>query len=100
MSLYDQQCAEEFAIRNKIDCYFFDLPTVCPYGLPFVATFHQAMFCPLNQHVMELFLAAGYRRNGNCLYGMRCVECSACIPIRLDVDLQTKQEPAAGRQKK
>ena len=81
--------------------YFLDLQTVCPYGLPFVATFHQAMFCPIDQRIMELFLAAGYRRNGNCLYTMRCVGCSACIPIRLDRhDLQTEQKPAADRQKK
>jgi arginyl-tRNA--protein-N-Asp/Glu arginylyltransferase len=32
---------------------------------------------------MELFLAAGYRRNGNSLYTMRCESCSACIPIRI-----------------
>ncbi len=32
---------------------------------------------------MELFLAAGYRRNGNYLYTMHCRECRACIPIRL-----------------
>jgi len=85
MSLYDEQCAEDFArIRNKVEPYFFDLQTTCPYGLPFVATFHQAMFCPIDQRIMELFLAAGYRRNGNCLYSMRCAGCSACIPIRLD----------------
>ena len=84
MSLYDQQCADEFStIKSRIDSYFMDLSTSCPYGLPFSATFHQAMFCPLDQRVMELFLAAGYRRNGNCLYSMRCLGCSACIPIRL-----------------
>ncbi len=84
MSLYDQQCAEEFTlIKSRIDCYFRDLPTGCPYGLPYLATCHQAMFCPLDQHIMEVFLAAGYRRNGNCLYAMRCNRCSACIPIRL-----------------
>lgn len=85
MSLYDKQCAEDFArIRSKVEPYFIDLQTTCPYGLPFVATFHQAMFCPIDQRIMELFLAAGYRRNGNCLYNMRCAGCSACIPIRLD----------------
>ncbi|MDP3478829.1 MAG: arginyltransferase [Desulfoprunum sp.] len=85
MSLYDQQCAEEFSlIRSRVDSYFMNLRTACPYGLPYVATFHQAMFCPLDQRIMELFLAAGYRRNGNCLYTMRCVGCSACVPVRLD----------------
>ena len=86
MSSYDEQCAEDFCrIRGRIERYFVDLRTACPYGLPFVATFHQAMMCPLDQRVMELFLAAGYRRNGNCLYSMHCVDCKACIPIRLDV---------------
>jgi len=32
---------------------------------------------------MELFLSAGYRRNGNCLYNMACHKCSSCVPIRL-----------------
>lgn len=86
MSSYDERCAEDFRrIRGRIERYFVDLRTACPYGLPFVATFHQAMLCPIDQRVMELFLAAGYRRNGNCLYTMRCAECAACIPIRLDV---------------
>jgi arginine-tRNA-protein transferase len=86
MSSYDEQCAEDFRrIRHRIEPYFVDLRTACPYGLPFVATFHQAMLCPIEQRVMELFLAAGYRRNGNCLYTMHCADCAACIPIRLDV---------------
>lgn len=86
MSLYDEQCARDFwGISKKVEPYFLDLQASCPYGLPFVATFHQAMFCPIDQRIMELFLAAGYRRNGNCLYTMRCAGCSACIPIRLDV---------------
>lgn len=83
-SQYDQQCADEFSvIKSSIDSYFMDLSTSCPYGLPYVATFHQAIFSPLDQRITELFLAAGYRRNGNCLYSMRCLDCSACIPIRL-----------------
>lgn len=86
MSLYDEQCAEDFReIRGRVEPYFLDLQTSCPYGLPFVATFHQAVFHPIDQRIMELFLAAGYRRNGNCLYTMHCVGCSACIPIRLNV---------------
>jgi len=86
MSVYDEQCAEDFRrIRSRIERYFVDLRTDCPYGLPFVATFHQAMLCPIDQRVMELFLAAGYRRNGNCLYTMHCADCAACIAIRLDV---------------
>lgn len=68
MSSYDEQCSEEFArIRSRVEPYFVDLRTACPYGLAYVATFHQAMFGPVSERVMELFLAAGYRRNGNCL---------------------------------
>lgn len=36
---------------------------------------------------MELFLAAGYRRNGDCLYTMRCKECNACQSIRMQPEL-------------
>ncbi len=86
MSSYDEQCTEEFSrIRSRVEPYFVNLRTACPYGLAFVATFHQAMFSPISERVMELFLAAGYRRNGNCLYTMHCAACSACIPIRIDV---------------
>lgn len=81
---YDIACAAEFAaLQNRVDRYFVDLNTDCPYGLPFTASFHQAMFGPLTDRAMELFLSAGYRRNGNCLYSMHCTQCSACIPIRL-----------------
>lgn len=81
---YDQHCAADFAmLQARVDRYFVDLKTECPYGLPQIACFYQAMFGPLTERAMELFLAAGYRRNGNCLYGMRCRECSACVPIRL-----------------
>ena len=86
MTSYDEQCAAEFSrIQDNLEPYFVDLRTGCPYGLPKVATFHQAIFGPLNERIMELFLAAGYRRNGNCLYTMRCAACSACVPIRIDV---------------
>lgn len=81
---YDTACAAEFAaLRSRVDRYFVELNTECPYGLPYMATFHQAMFGPLTDRAMELFLAAGYRRNGNCLYNMRCRQCRACVPIRL-----------------
>lgn len=81
---YDQRCATEFAtLKTRLDRYFVELKTECPYGLPYVARFYQAMFGPLTNRAMELFLAAGYRRNGNCLYTMRCHECQGCVPIRL-----------------
>jgi len=81
---YDRRCADEFAtLKSRVDKYFVELKTECPYGLPYVACFYQAMFGPLTDRAMELFLAAGYRRNGNCLYTMHCRDCQACIPIRL-----------------
>lgn len=83
-STYDARCHQEFqAIYRNLEPYFFSINIGCPYGLPFVATFHQATFSPMNERVMELFLAAGYRRNGDCLYNMHCKDCTACVPIRL-----------------
>jgi len=84
MSLYDSQCDQEFALlERQLDRYFVSMSMNCPYQLPYTATFYQALFGPLTDHVMELFLAAGYRRNGNSLYTMRCSACQLCIPIRL-----------------
>ncbi len=84
MNDYDLQNSEEFNIlQSKVDSFFIDEKVVCPYHLPYTATFHQAMFGPLNERIMELFLSAGYRRNGNSFYNMRCDECAACVSIRL-----------------
>ncbi len=84
MSSYDQQCAREFAeLQTRFDDYFIEVTVECPYHLPHTATFYQALFGAIPERIMELFLASGYRRNGNCLYAMRCEECSACVPIRL-----------------
>jgi arginine-tRNA-protein transferase len=84
MTLYDQQCAQDFAqLQTRFDDYFMKMMVECPYHLPHTATFYQALFAPIPERVMELFLASGYRRNGNCLYAMRCEECSACVPIRV-----------------
>lgn len=81
---YDEQCRSEFSsLHSRVRHFFADIDIECPYGLPHIATFHQATFAPLSERAMELFLAAGYRRNGNCLYNMACRNCSACIPIRL-----------------
>jgi len=83
-SLYDRQCRRAFTlIEKQLSRYFINMSMECPYQLPFRATFYQALFGPLTDHIMELFLAAGYRRNGNSLYTMRCDSCSACVPIRL-----------------
>ncbi len=81
---YDERCRLEFqALISRVDHLFVDIDIDCPYGLPYVSTFHQATFAPLSDRAMELFLGAGYRRNGNCLYNMRCKNCIACTPIRL-----------------
>ena len=81
---YDEWCRNEFtSLHSRVGHLFIDIDIGCPYGLPYVSTFHQATFAPLSERAMELFLAAGYRRNGNCLYNMACRNCSACIPIRL-----------------
>ena len=81
---YDRRCAEEFVrLKHRVDRYFVELKTECPYGRPYTAHFYQAMFGPLTDRAMELFLAAGYRRNGNCLYTMHCRQCVECVPIRL-----------------
>lgn len=86
MNRYDQQCQREFeqTISHCSD-YFVEMGTECPYQLPHTAVFYQALFAPLPERIMEVFLAAGYRRNGNCLYAMRCPACAACVPIRLRV---------------
>ena len=82
---YDQQCRLAFnQLEKQLERYFITMSMECPYLLPFQATFYQALFGPLTDRIMELFLAAGYRRNGNSLYTMRCDSCSACIPIRLE----------------
>lgn len=84
MNKYDLECSRQFdLLRKYFEDYFVDVTVDCPYQLPHAATFHQALFAPMPDHVMELFLASGYRRNGNCLYAMRCSDCTACVPIRL-----------------
>ncbi|MBT8328140.1 MAG: arginyltransferase [Desulfofustis sp.] len=84
MSVYDRQCEAEFVrLQSRLDRYFINMSMECPYQLPYTATFYQALFGPITDRIMELFLAAGYRRNGNSLYTMRCAHCNQCIPIRL-----------------
>lgn len=68
----------------KLSPYFVDTPAECPYGLDCLAVYHQAGFSFLPPVVLDAFLAAGYRRNGNIVYAMRCPDCSACMPIRLE----------------
>lgn len=67
----------------KLSPYFVDTPAECPYGLDRLAVYHQAGFGSLPPVLLDEFLAAGYRRNGNTIYAMRCPGCTACVPIRL-----------------
>ncbi|MFZ5775572.1 MAG: arginyltransferase [Thermodesulfobacteriota bacterium] len=68
----------------RLDGCFTDLASECPYGLGRVAVYHQAAFPALPVTVFDGFLDAGYRRNGNVLYTMRCPDCDGCVPIRLE----------------
>lgn len=64
--------------------YFVEIPAECPYGLDCLAVYHQAGLGSLPPAMLDEFLAAGYRRNGNTIYGMHCPDCTACVPIRLE----------------
>ncbi len=74
---------ETGGIGADLEQYFVDISTSCPYGLHRMAVYHQAMFTSLDSGTMGRFLANGYRRNGNCMYNMRCPGCTGCVPIRL-----------------
>jgi len=66
--------------------YFCDYAAPCPYGFTCKAIYRQAPVDRLPDELFELFLANGFRRNGNYLYRMVCPACSKCIPIRLHPD--------------
>ena len=70
----------------KLAPYFVDTPAECPYGLDHLAVYHQAGFSFLPPAVLDEFLAAGYRRNGNTIYALHCPDCTACVPIRLETE--------------
>jgi arginine-tRNA-protein transferase len=65
--------------------YFYDIPTVCPYGISDVAVYRQAQFGFVDDPLMTAFIEAGFRRNGNSIYTMECPDCRQCRPIRLPV---------------
>ena len=72
------------SMRNvEWSAFFVDAAAECPYGLDKLAVYHQGAFGRLSDEDMGCFLAAGYRRNGNSLYNMRCPDCRLCVPIRL-----------------
>lgn len=84
MTLPEQYEKDRIAgIRSDLEKYFVDISIGCPYGLPRIATYHQALFHTLDPGNMGRFLEAGYRRNGNCVYCMHCRDCRQCVPIRL-----------------
>lgn len=70
-------------IRDRLEKFFFEIGTKCPYDTPNVAVYRQAPLCNLPEHLFGLFLDAGYRRNGNSLYSMACRDCQQCVPIKL-----------------
>lgn len=71
-------------IREELQQYFVHSSIECPYGLPFQAVYNQALFDTMPDFIMDVYLASGYRRNGNVIYNMHCSECKACVPIRID----------------
>jgi arginine-tRNA-protein transferase len=74
---------EEMKFDGGLEQYFVDISVSCPYGLEQMAVYHQAMFTSIGDETMGMFFANGYRRNGNCIYAMRCPDCNACVPIRI-----------------
>ncbi len=63
--------------------FFVHAACECPYGMEQNALYHQGVFGRLSDEAMGEFLAYGYRRNGNCMYNMRCPTCKLCVPIRI-----------------
>jgi len=71
-------------IGKNLEQHFVDIAARCPYEMPCKAVYHQAMFGSLTDSTLGLFLENGYRRNGNCMYSMRCPGCNECVSIRLN----------------
>lgn len=69
---------------KDLERYFVNAVAECPYGLEWIAVYHQGRVGRLDDATMGEFLANGYRRNSNCMYNMRCPECRLCVPIRLN----------------
>ena len=75
---------EALRIKDGLNKYFVHSTVECPYGMPYNAVYNQALFDTMPDFVMGVYLASGYRRNGNIIYSMHCNECQACVPIRID----------------
>jgi arginine-tRNA-protein transferase len=71
---------------GDLERFFVNAVAECPYGMAESAIYHQAVFGRLDDEAMGEFLAYGYRRNGNCIYNMRCPTCRLCVPIRIRPD--------------
>ena len=71
-------------IKDELTKYFIHSCIECPYDMPYEAVYNQALFDTLPDFLMGIYLASGYRRNGNIIYNMHCAECQACLPIRID----------------
>lgn len=70
-------------ILGNLERYFVNAAAECPYGREDRAIYHQAVLGRVDDLTMGELLAHGYRRNGNCMYNMRCPSCSLCVPIRI-----------------
>lgn len=70
-------------IKEELQQYFMHSSIECPYGLPFQAVYNQGLFDTMPDFIMDVYLASGYRRNGNVIYNMHCPDCQACVPIRI-----------------
>ncbi len=77
---------EDTGLINGYLKYFYDIPTVCPYGVGDIAVYRQAQFGFVDDPLMSAFVEAGFRRNGNSIYTMDCPDCDACQAIRLPVN--------------
>ncbi len=71
------------SLERELDRFFFDAAADCPYGFDQTAVYRQAMLGAIPPSLYGLFLAHGYRRNGNWLYRMVCPGCRRCVSIRL-----------------
>lgn len=80
------QAMDAGQIINELGGHFSYIPTECPYGLGHTAVYRQAFLPGLSPRLLERFLAAGFRRNGNTIYSMHCMGCAACVPIRLETE--------------
>lgn len=74
------------ATIQELDSLFFNVSVDCPYGMPCEAVYYQSVFNQLDRNSIDCLLNLGYRRNGNCMYDMRCPDCALCVPIRLRAD--------------